>query len=267
MIPLYRKQFPASKAELAEAIDQALRRCVQKAGPIVEIHSRVFPYLDEIAINLDGAKIDSVPPPVPPLVGETKLAFEAAAVTLSARNLSVRGVPLNLRMEARDVVLHKGCDENGDAVLVGHKVRDGSLAVSASQLDLENGIAEMARQQGRKHGIVIEQVRLAMRARGARSLAADVRVQARKFLLRARLDIYGQLDIDQNFAAKIWDLRCKSDNAVGALACSALEPVFQALNGRTFALKSLPLGEIQLRDVRLAVADTVEATVDFGSSQ
>jgi hypothetical protein len=267
MIPLYRKQFPASKAELAEAIDQTLRHYAQKTGPIVEIRSRVFPYLDEIAINLDGAKIDSLPPPVPALVGETRLAFEAAAVTLSGRNLSVRGVPLDVRMEARDVVLHKGCDENGDAVLVGHKVREGSLAISASQLDLENGIMEIARQQGRKHGIVIEQVRLAMRARGVRSLAADVRVQARKFLLRARLDIYGQLDIDQNFVARVSELRCRSDNAVGAMACSALEPVFQALNGKSFALKSLPLDEIQLRDVRLAVADTVEATVDFGSSE
>ena len=266
MIPLHRKQFPASKAELAEALDEALRRYANKSGPIVDIHSRVFPYLDGIAINLDGAQIDSLPRSAPAVVGETKLAFEAAAVTLSGRNLSARGVPLDLRMEARDVVLHKGCDENGDAVLVWQKLREGSLSISASQLNLENGIVEIARQQARKHGIVIEQVRLALRARGARSLAADVRIQARKFLLRARLDIYGQLDINEDFVVKVSELRCKSDNAVGAMACSALEPLFQKLNGKIFSLKSLPLGEIQLRDVRLAVADTVEVTVDFGSS-
>jgi hypothetical protein len=33
------------------------------------------------------------------------------------------------------------------------------------------------------------------------------------------------------------------------------------------SLKSLPLGEIQLRDIRIAIADTVELTVDFGTAQ
>ena len=33
-----------------------------------------------------------------------------------------------------------------------------------------------------------------------------------------------------------------------------------------FPLMSLPLGEVQLRDVRITVADTVEITADFGSA-
>jgi hypothetical protein len=266
MIALHRKQFPSSKTELAEALDQALRLSVNKPGPIVEVHSRVFPYLDEIAINLDGARIDSLPSPPPGLADEGKPAFEAAAVTVSGRNVRVRGIPLDLRTEARDVVLHKGFDQNGDAVLMAHSVRDGSLTLSARQLDLENGIMEIGAQESRKHGIVIEQVRLAMRARGARSLAADVRIQARKFLLRVRLDIYGQLDIAENFVAKISQLRCKSDGTIGALACNALEPLFQTLNGKTFSLQSLSLREIRLRDIRVAVADTVEVRIDFGSA-
>jgi hypothetical protein len=266
MIPLHRKQFPSSKAELTEALDEALHRYVNKPGPIVDVRSRVFPYLDEIAINLDGAKIDALPPAAPALAGESKAAFEAAGVSLRGRNILMRGIPLDLRMEARDVVLNKASDENGDAALIAYKVRDGSLTISASQLDLETGITNLARREGRKHGIVIEQVRLAMRARGARSLAADVRIQARKFLLRAQIDIYGQLDISEDFVAKISELRCKSDNAIGALACSALNPLFQRLGDKTFSLQSLPLGESRLRNVRVAVADTVEIRIDFGSA-
>ncbi len=266
MIPLHRKQFPSSKDELAQAIDQALRSLANKSSPLVDVHSRVFPYLDEIAINFDGAKFDSPPPAPPAVLGETKLACEAALVTLSARNVSVRGVPLDLRMEARDVVFHKGEDANGELVLIVQKACDGHIVISTAQLDLENAIAQMGGREAHRHGIIIEQLRLAMRARGARSLAADIRVQARKFLLRTKIDIYGQLDIGDDFVAKISQLKCKSEGAIGSLACGALEPFLQKLEGKTFPLNSLLLGDIQLRDIHIAVGDTVELTITFGTS-
>ena len=53
---------------------------------------------------------------------------------------------------------------------------------------------------------------------------------------------------------------------IGSVACGALEPQLRKIEGMTFPLMSLPLGEIQLRDVRIAVADTIEITADFGSA-
>ncbi len=264
MIPLHRKQFPSSKSELAEALDGALRRYVQKQDPMVAIYSRVFPYLDEIAVNLDGARIDSLPPGSPSLVGDSKPAFEAAVLNFSGRAITLHQVSFDIRVAARDLVFARGSDEKDNALLIIQRVRDGTGTLSATQLDLENHILEVARREGRKHGIIIEQVRLAMRARGPRSIAADVRVQARKFLLRARLDIYGQLDIDSSFAAKISELRCKGDGTVGSLACNALNPLFEKLKGKTFPLSLLLPGEVRLRDVRVTVADTIGITVDFG---
>jgi hypothetical protein len=265
MIPFFRKDFPSSKKELAQALDEALHRLVHKDGSIVNVCSRVFPYLDEIAINFDGACFDSLPPVPAPAVEPIKPAFEAAMLTLSAQKISIRGVPLDLRMEARDIVLYKGADANGDAVLLVQEVRDGQLKVSVRQLELEKAIAQIGAHEAGRHGIALEEVRLAMRARGPRSLAADVRVQARKFLLRAKIDISGQIDIDENLVMKIF-LKCKSDGAIGSLACTTLDPIFGRLNNKSFSFASLPLGEIQFRDVRLAVADTVELSADFGST-
>src|SRR5947209_10983257 len=125
MISLRRKQLPSSKDELARAIDDALRRYVNKSGPLVVIRSRVFPYLDEIAINLDGAKFDSPPPASPAGPSERKPAFEAALVRLSAQNISVRDVPANLQIEAHDVVLQKTDDANGEIILLPRKAREG----------------------------------------------------------------------------------------------------------------------------------------------
>src|SRR5207245_3071068 len=123
MLNLGRKDFPSPRQDLAQALDDALHRFVQKSGRIVDLRSRVFPLVDEIRINLDGAKLDSPPPPMAKAEGETQLAFETSLVTTTGRNISVRGAPIDLRMEIRDVVFHKGTDANGDAVLVLQKAR------------------------------------------------------------------------------------------------------------------------------------------------
>jgi hypothetical protein len=266
MISLRRKQLPSSKDELARAIDDALRRYVSKPGPIVDVRSRVFPYLDEIAINLDGAQFDSPPPAPPAAAGERKPAFEAALVRLSAQNISVRGVPANLQIEAHHVVLQKTDDANGEIILLPQKARDGHLTIAAVQLDLEEVLAKFVESQARPHGIAIEQVRLSIRERGPRSLAAEVRIQARKLLFRAKIDIYGQLDIDELFVARISQLKCKSTGAIGVRACSALQPHLERFEGKTFSFKSLPLGDTRLHDLRIAVTDTVEITIDFESA-
>ena len=268
MISLGRKDFPSPRGDLAEALDDALHRFVEKPGPIVDLRSRVFPLVDEIRINLDGAIVDSSPPPLTKVEGQTALAFEAALVTLSGRKVSVRGVPLDLRMEMRDVVFDKGFDANGDAVLILHRVREGQLVISTAQLNLEEAIVRMAGERARLYAIELEQVRLAMRARGRRSLAADMQIWAKKFFARAKVDIYVQIDISNEFVAKISQLKCKGDGKLGSFACVTLQPLFQRLLEKSFPLKSLPfLGDLQLRDIHVAVADAVDLIVDFRSHQ
>src|SRR5207244_11374117 len=129
MLNLGRKDFPSPKDDLAQALDAALHRFVQKSGRIVDLRSRVFPLVDEIRINLDGAKFDFRTLPFTNPEGETKPAFEAALVTVSGRHISVYGVAIDLRMETRDVVFHKGADAQGDAVLVEQKSRAGKLGL------------------------------------------------------------------------------------------------------------------------------------------
>src|SRR5437588_5474959 len=229
MLSLGRKDFPSPRADLAQALDAALHRFVQKSGPIVDLRSRVFPLVDELRINLDGAKLDSPCPPLAKIEGETALAFETAVVNVRGRNISIRGVPLNLRMEIRDVVFHKGADANGDAVLVIHRAGEGQLAVSAGQLELEEAIARLGGERARLWGVDLEQVRLSMRARSRRSLAADIKVQAKKFFARANIDIYAQLDISNEFVVKVSEFKCKGDGKLGSFACAALAPLSEKL--------------------------------------
>ena len=136
MIPLFRKLFPSHKVDLTEALDEALHRFVEKPGTIVDLRSRVFPYVDLIAINLDGGIVDLRPPPMVQAEGETGRAFECANIKVSGRRISVGGVPFDLRMEMRDVICDWGYDANAEAVLIVRSAREGQLVVAAAQLAL-----------------------------------------------------------------------------------------------------------------------------------
>jgi hypothetical protein len=264
VIPLFRNQFPSSKAELAEALNDVLGRYVKKeSGPLVTVSARVFPYLDEIAVNLDGAELASSFPPVSNVVGETKSAIEAGLLSLSGREIKLRGIPLNLQMTANSVVMRSGRDESDQAVLVPQSIQSGHIAIAASQKDLEKAIGELAREEGAKHGIAIEDLRIALRARGARSISADIHVRARKLLFRTEMDISGQLEIDDAFQATISNLKCRATGAIGSVACGILQPYLDKIEGRNMSLTSFPFSGIKLKDVRVTVADTVEVTADF----
>src|SRR5260370_22420573 len=165
-----------------------------------------------------------------------------AVVDIRGRNISVLGVPLNLLMEMRDVLFHKGADANGDAVLVIHRAREGQLVISAAQLNLEEAVGRLGGEKARLWGVDLERVRLAMRPRSRRSLAADIRIQVKKFFARANIDIYAQLDISNEFETKVSELKCKGDGKLGSFACGALAPLFEKLKTNTFPLRSLPLG-------------------------
>jgi head-tail adaptor len=248
-------------------MNDSLRRYVRNVSdPIVTISARVFPYLDEIAINFDGAELDSALPTLVTPVGETRQACEAASVSIRGRRVSIQGAPLNLQLTANDLVFDQGRDEKGEALLLVRSVRNGHFAVSVTQLDLENAIRQMAEREGAQQGITIEETRVSLRARGARSIAADIRLQARKFLFRANIDISGQVDIDESFNARVSNLKCRGEGTVGSVACGMLEPHLKRLAERRFSLMSLPLGEIKMRDVRISVADTVEVTAEFGTA-
>lgn len=265
MILLDRKKFPDSKGDLADALNDAFRRFVKKDGEIVKVSARVFPYLDEIAINLDNARLSSPPPP-PKIIGQSKSACEAGVLNVSARNIDLEGAPVNLKLEARDLVFHEGRDGDDNVVIVVQHLRAGHVHVSAAQLDLEKAIGQVAQREARKHGINIEQTRVQFRARGPRSLSADISFTAKKLLFRAKIDISGQMLIDDEFRATLTNLKCRGEGTLGNLACGILEPHLRKLEGHTLSLMQLPLGDIQLHDVRIVVADTVEITADFGSA-
>jgi hypothetical protein len=80
------------------------------------------------------------------------------------------------------------------------------------------------------------------------------------------MKITGQLDLDEELNARVSGLDCIGDGAIASIACGVLKPHLQKIDGRVFPLMSLPLGEVRLRDVQLAVGDKLSVTAKFGSA-
>lgn len=267
MFPLFTAAFPSSASELERLLNESLQR-VFVAGPHpVTVREHSYPHLESIAVLLDGARVRVDPPRPPVISGKTSSALETDQLTLTASPLLLGAARVSLALSARQVQFSQGKDSNDQIVLSIESTAEGSMEISAPQSDLEALIAELAQSHAGKQGIAIDGVKLKLRQENARSLAAEVRLRARKLFLSASIQVTGQLELDDQLNLKIFALKCTGDGGIATLACGILKPYLQKIDGHEFALMSLPLGEIRLRDVRLAVGDDkLSVTAEFGSA-
>jgi hypothetical protein len=266
MFPLPTKTFPSSAETLERLLNESLRGLFETKSDPVALRAAAYPHLEELNVALDGATLRENPPPPPSVSGATTPALEVDSMNISAAGLSAGPAQLDLSFSARTVVLQQAPDSSGNIVLLLHRATDGAIALSTSASDLEAAIAELAKTEAGKHGVTIDQVQLSLRSQSSRSLAAEVRLRARKSFLSATIRITGRLDLDEQLNARISGLDCLGDGVMAGVACGLLKPHLQKIDGRSFPLMSLPLGEVRLRDVQLAVGDKLSITAEFGSA-
>jgi hypothetical protein len=265
MFPLYQQKFPQTTVGFVQTLTASLRGALQIPGNPVLIREIKYPELAEIAIELSGSKVRTNAPRPSPPEGSGKLALTAQQFTLRALPLSIGDAAFYVTIDANGIVLHRNRDNNGNLFLQLQRADNGRLVVAIRQRDLEILTDKIAKTEAGKQGVAIEHMQLNLTSRGSRSLGVEVRVQARKLFARALVRIVGVLKVDDGLVARISNLTCNGDGAIGAMACSLITPHLQALQSRSFPLLALPLGEVQLRDINLSVGDGIEVTAEFGS--
>jgi len=265
MFPLFQKEAPANAKQLADALSASLRHVLEIARDPVVVQARTFPDLDEIAIDLSGAKMrmNATRPPFPP--GEGERAISARNLNLVARPVSIAGAAVNLALEAQNIVLHQNRDAEGNVFLLLHDADSGRIGVSISLEDLETLVTEVAKTEAGKHGIVIEDVLLNLTSKGNRSVGAELRVQARKLFVRTTIRISGQMKIDDELVARLSDVNCSGEGAIGTMACGILTPHLQKLEAREFPLLAFSLGQLRLRDLELVADRGIKIAAEFGT--
>jgi hypothetical protein len=266
MFPLKTDTLPANAADLARLINESLRELFLVKSDPVTIRESSYPHLEELGVCLDGAQLRGQPPSIPSLSSKPMPALEVDSFTIDASGLSIGPAAIDLSLSATAVSLHQAKDAQGNVLLLLHNAANGHIEISASPSDLEALIAEVAKAEAGKHGVTINSVQLILRSKSSRSLAAEVRLRAKKLFLSASIKITGQLDLDEELNARVSGLDCIGDGAIASVACGVLKPHLQKIDGRVFPLMSLPLGDVRLRDVQLAVGEKLSVTADFGSA-
>ena len=91
-------------------------------------------------------------------------------------------------------------------------------------------------------------------------------MSVRKLFFRTNLRLFGTVAVTDDLNATVSGLRCEGDGTLAALVCTAITPQFSRMEERAFPLSALPIGEIRVNDLAIAVDDkqiVVEAR--FGS--
>lgn len=264
MFPLYTKTFPSSAGALREALNASLQRLFSGAPDAVSVDDKSFPSVAAVCITVDGAELRTNPPSPPRVTGTTLAGITVDELQISGAGVSVGPAWVDLKLRAREVELDRATEANGDIVLVLRRAADGEVVIAADKAEIERAISAVARHQAGQHGVNIDQVQLTAKPRGPRSIDAEVQLRGRKLFFTTVIRITAKLDLDADLNAQLSGLACNGDGAIGSVACSVLEPHLRKLNGRTFPLMGLPLGDVKLRDVRLAVGDQLSVTAEFG---
>lgn len=266
MIPLAVSSLPANAASLRDALEEGLRQFVRLDGTIVTVEDRDYPELAAIRISLDNATLVDRPAQPAMTSGEVKPALQIDNFEITGAPIRLREAAINLSCRASQVVFGQALDAKGRVTLVLQKAAEGFVEVVTSVSDLENAVRTGARAAGAEQGVKVEDVKIDLRSRGDRALDATVSVRAKKLFLSATVRINGSATIDENLSARLSGLTCTGEGPLGSLACGFLNPYLQRFEGREFSLLALPLGEVKLRDVRLAAGKDLQVTAQFGQA-
>jgi hypothetical protein len=265
MFPLTTHALPPNADALRAALEESLRNMVRPARPMVTVEEKSYPELAALRISLDGADAGDRPPPRPARpVGVIEPGLRVENFEISGRPILLQRAQIELSCTAREVRIGQGRDEEGNVLLLLQDAAEGHVEVAVRLTDLEALVLRAAQAEAGKQGVTVDSVRIDLRARTERALDIVVRVRAKKLFLNAAVRISGSVEIDEQLNARLSGLECAGDGTLASLACGFIAPHLQRFNGREFSLLALPLGEVKLRDVRIAAGRELRVTAQFG---
>lgn len=262
MLPLAGSQIPDSPTALAASLESGLNghgitaREVRADG--------TFPAVEKIRLDLTGAKIprDLRVPNAGAATGEQ---IHVADFTIVAAPLFFEGAPLQLDLNATEASMGFVRAASGELFLTLTNAANGAVHVAVERLDLEKLAHSLVSAAAAKQGIQIKQTRLELTQRGPRSIGFRAEVNAKMFIVSAKVAVTGNLDIDAQFNARLSGLACSGEGMIASAANALLKPHFHRIEGRSFPLPSLGLGDLQLRDLSIEAGETLHVRARFGS--
>lgn len=263
MFPLFSKTPPQSAEELRDQLNASLARAVRLRQPPVEVVAPEFPRIETLTISLDGAALTEKPAQPNFTTKKRGREIRVERLTISGRGVDIRGATADMNLGATEVRLIEAINSDDEVVLLFDGAESGQFDASAAKSAIEALIEAFAKQQAAAQGVSIERVTLDLQQRSERSIAAEVRVRARKLFVGATVRITAQLDLDERLNARLSNLRCQGEGALGTFACGVLSPHLERVNGTEFPLSALPLAQLRVQNVQMNVGERVSVSAAF----
>ena len=268
VFPMVTDSLPNSREELIDALTEGWKRNLKFKSDdpqIITADGNRFPALSTLRIELGGARMD--------LTKDNKKTKPSGLVEgqVYAGNFELSGQPLlcdrakmNLHFTATRARLDFEHDEGGRPVLMLADARLAKLEFEATQSDLERILLVSAREAGKKYGVSVQKVDLKLDALTPHSISLDLHLSTKVALIPAGMRFQAHVDIDPDMNAKLSNLKCDGDEALGPLIINIIRPGLAKYENRSKPVFSFPTGELKLRDVQVQTAEDVHVIALFG---
>lgn len=267
MFPLAGKAFPTDAGALASAIEEALREvfALPKGASPVTAKGGTYPDIKHVKVDLDGAKVSATEPPPKPLgTGKRQPGVTVGEFELTARPIRYEQAKLDLDLTASGLRFDFDRDKAGRPLLVLTDAEDGEVNARVSKKDIEALMLSAATLGAKQQGVTVQDLELELSSTGPRSIAADVRVKAKKMLVTGVVHVTGAVDIDDELNATLSNLRCTGEGMIGTMAAGVMQKHLQAFDGKQVPLMAFSLGDVSLRDLELEVNGALHVSAAFG---
>jgi hypothetical protein len=268
VFPLAGKDFPESADELVAAIADALAQVLTlpKKDSAVTAEGGKFPSIKKLKINLNNAEVSAAePPPKPMPTGKRQRGLQVDQLEVIGKPINYEQNKLELELKASGVVLDFARDKKGQPLLVLADAKEGHVQAKMSKADIESLARAAAEMAAKSQGIRIEGLDLTLTSEGKRSLAADVRVKAKKMMVSGVIRITGRVDIDDELNATVTKLDAEGEGMIGSMASGLVKSKLKPYEGKVFPLMTFSLGDVTLRDLNIDVKTDVKVNAEFGS--
>ncbi|HWE03973.1 MAG TPA: hypothetical protein VG326_16330 [Tepidisphaeraceae bacterium] len=260
-------EFPTTTEQLIASVTQGAARLftLASSGGAMKIEGGSYPSFSLVTIDLTGARAVDRLPPEPKGVGPSQPGVFADRLEVAAHPLYIRQAAVQLDLTAASARFVYDRDASGSPILSLADAQDGRMTIAIQKPELDALVLSGAKEAASKQGVQILEMSLGLTQIDPRALAVEVRAKVKKLFVTTTLTLRGKLKVDDNLNAGVSDLTVSGDGMMGDMAAAAIRPKFQEIDGRSFPLTALSLGQVRLRNLEVQAGDVVKVTAEFGS--
>jgi hypothetical protein len=199
---------------------------------------------------------------------DSALKVTIGDLVVKAEPGKLAGVPANVRLAAKHVLLTGSQDQNGDLWLIPSRNNEsvaGTFSVDADPGDVEKAVGAILAAQAKSNGVTLQDFRMKINAVSPKSAVVGAIAKGKKFGMSAVIEVAGNAEVDSDLRLVLSGLSAKGDGAFGTMAAKMLEPRLTPWNDRKINLSLPGFERVKVTSVEIADKPRLKLSSEFGA--